>query len=199
VVLDRHRRTSAGAVIRTYERLRSALKKHPAVEAFSDGSVKVGYDENTLDEIVSGDLYTKIDFHSLAIDLAFLRDLSAAHTKGGPRAAQHRVAHCRWPATNYSLAVAAHNQYAGSRLLTVTREGDHGVYGGVNKCADKIVNTFLTTGTAPAKDVSCVGEGIPAPSAPAPELEDGGELRYAEGAPLRRVAGFTKAVSGYLH
>ena len=81
--------------------------------------------------------------------------------------------------------------------LTVTREGDHGVYGGVNKCADKIVNTFLTTGKAPTKDVSCAGEGIPAPSAPAPELEDGGRHGY-EGAPLRRIAGFTTAVSGYL-
>ena len=73
------------------------------------------------------------------------------------------------------------------------------MYGGVNKCADKIVNAFLTTGKAPAKDVSCVGEGIPAPSAPEPELEESGEHGYAESAPLRRIAGFTKAVSGYLH
>lgn len=296
-----HLGASPGAVVRTYERLRAALKEQPAVEEFLDGSVKVGYDQNTLDSIISGDLYTKIDFYSLAIDLAFLRDLSAAQTKGGARAAQRQVdalsparqhelvqranrgvvglpplgrmigddgesatftaITCNdtpWPqgreygqqlagrlgpknpllgwtmtenpcfywdrpnltmptptgkglpttlmvhsvhdpATNYSLAVAAHHRYAGSRLLTVTREGDHGVYGGVNKCADKIVNAFLTTGKAPAKDVSCVGEGIPAPSAPEPELEESGEQGYAESAPLRRIAGFTKAVSGYLH
>jgi pimeloyl-ACP methyl ester carboxylesterase len=296
--------SSPRAVIRTYERLRAALKKEPAVEEFLDGSIKISYDQNALDEIVTGDMYTKVDFYSLAIDLAFLRDLSAAQTKGGPRAAQRKVdalslarqhqlvrrasrdtvglrpfgqivgddaegatftaVTCNdtpWPqgreygdqmagrlgpkfpllgwgvnenpcyywnrpnltmpqptgrglpttlmvqsvhdpATNYSLAVSAHKQYAGSRLVTVTREGDHGIYGGVNKCADKIVNAFLTTGKAPAKDVTCVGEGIPAPSAPSPETEyeAGTEPQgYADSAPLRRIAGFTKAVSGYLH
>jgi hypothetical protein len=62
----------------------------------------------------------------------------------------------------------------------------------VNKCADKIINTFLATGRAPAKDVSCKGEGIPAPT-----NHQQGDA--AEGAPLSRIAGFTKAVSGYLH
>jgi len=290
---------SPRAVVRTYERLRAALKKQPAVEEFLDGSVKVSYDQNTLDDIVSGDMYTKPDFYSLAVDLAFLRDLSAAQTKGGPRAAQRKVdalsparqhelvqranrapvglhplglavgddsegatftaITCNdtpWPqgreygeqlaarlgphypllgwsmtenpcfywdrpnltmptptgaglpttlmvqsvhdpATNYSLAVSAHSRYAGSRLLTVTQEGDHGIYGGVNKCADRIVNTFLTTGVAPAKDVSCVGEGIPAPAVQQPGFEENDLQGY--GAPLRRIAGFTKSVSGYLH
>jgi hypothetical protein len=96
------------------------------------------------------------------------------------------------PATSYSLAASAHSRYAGSRLLTITNEGDHGVYGGVNRCADRIVNTFLTTGVAPAKDVSCRGEGIPAPETEEPGFEE------SSGAPLRRIAGFTKAVSGYL-
>jgi hypothetical protein len=289
---------SPRAVVRTYERLRAALKKQPAVEEFLDGSVKVSYDQNTLDDIVSGDMYTKPDFYSLAVDLAFLRDLSAAQTKGGPRAAQRKVdalsparqhelvqranrapvglhplglavgddsegatftaITCNdtpWPqgreygeqlaarlgphypllgwsmtenpcfywdrpnltmptptgaglpttlmvqsvhdpATNYSLAVSAHSRYAGSRLLTVTQEGDHGIYGGVNKCADRIVNTFLTTGVAPAKDVSCVGEGIPAPAVQQPGFEENDLQGY--GAPLRRIAGFTKSVSGYL-
>jgi hypothetical protein len=247
-------------------------------------------------------MYTKLDFQSLAIDLAFLRDLSTAQSKGGARAAQRKVdalslarqqelvqratrrtvgitpfgqgagqsfgrpfaddaenatftaVTCNdtgWPqgreygdllsarlgpkypllgwgmnenpcfywdrpplnmpvptgnglpttlmvqsvhdpATNYSLATSAHSRYAGSRLLTITGEGDHGIYGGVNKCADKIVNTFLTTGKAPDKDTSCKGEGIPAPVAPQP-------VSAAGGAPLARIAGFTKAVSGYLH
>jgi hypothetical protein len=324
---------SPRAVIRTYERLRAALKEQPAVEEFLDGSVKISYDQNTLDQIVAGDMYTKKDFNSLALDLAFLRDLSTAQSTGGPQAAQRKVdalplarqhqlvrratgdtiglrplgrivgvpdnpklgqdkaarpdsmrsatsihplgvptgddaeqatftaVTCNdtpWPrgrvygdllssrlgpryplvgwgmnenpcfywdrptlnlpqptgdglpttlmvqsvhdpATNYSLAVSAHSRYAGSRLVTVTREGDHGIYGGVNKCADKIVNTFLTTGMAPAEDTSCVGEGIPAPS---PEIGYGasaGQPGYGDDAPLRRIAGFTKAVSGYLH
>lgn len=294
-----HLGSSPGAVIRTYERLRRTLKQQPAVEEFLDAGVQVTYDQNTLDQLIANDMYTKLAFHSLAVDLAFLRDLSAAQTKGGPQAAQRRVdalptarqqelvqranrapvglrpggnqlgagdaedatftaVTCNdtvWPqrreygeqlaarlgphfplvgwtmaenpcfywdrpnltmptptgkglpttlmvqsvhdpATNYGLAVSAHSRYAGSRLLTVTNEGDHGVYGGVNRCADRVVNTFLTTGKAPAKDVSCAGEGIPAPASEEPGIgETGG---YAKGAPLRRIAGFTKAVSGYL-
>ncbi|WP_433168321.1 alpha/beta hydrolase [Kribbella sp. CA-247076] len=293
--------SSPRTVIRTYEKLRAALKKQPAIEEYFEGSIKIGYDQNTLDEIVSGDMYTKVDFPSLAADLAFLRDLSAAQSKGGPRAAQRKVdalsperqrelvrraardtvglrplgrivgddaegatftaVTCNdtpWPqgreygdqlaarlgpkypligwgmnenpcfywdrpnltmpqptgqglpttlmvqsahdpATPYELAASAHSRYAGSRLVTVSREGDHGVYGGVNKCADAIVNKFLTTGKAPAKDVTCAGEGIPAPSAPQPELEYGEGARQEARTPLRRIAGFTKAVSGYLH
>ncbi len=238
-------------------------------------------------------MYTKADFQSLAVDLAFLRDLSATQTSGGPKAAQRKVdalplarqhelvrratrstvgltpfgrpfaedaesatftaVTCNdtpWPqgreygdqlsarlgpkypllgwgmnenpclywdrpaldmpvptgkglpttlmvqsvhdpATSLSLATSAHSRYAGSRLLTITGEGDHGVYGGVNKCADKIINTFLTTGVAPAKDLSCKGEGIPGP-------EFGHSDDEGAGAPLRRIAGFTQEVSGYL-
>jgi hypothetical protein len=102
------------------------------------------------------------------------------------------------PATNISLATSAHQRYAGSRLITVTNEGDHGIYGGVNKCADKWVNAFLTTGKAPAKDQICRGAGIPAPTAPQPaEASVGGDA--ASGAPLARIASLSKAVAGYTH
>jgi pimeloyl-ACP methyl ester carboxylesterase len=289
-----HLGSSPRLVIRTYERLRRELKKQPAVEEFLDGSMKLTYDQNSLDQLVSSDMYTKMDFQSLALDLAFLRGLSAAQTAGGPKAAQLKVdalplarqqelvrranrgpvglppigqtladdaesatftaVTCNdtpWPqgretgddlaaelgptypligwtmnenpcfywdrpalempvptgkglpttlmvqsvhdpATNASLAIEAHQRYAGSRLLTITGEGDHGIYGGVNKCADKIINTFLSTGVAPTRDVSCKGEGIPAPSVPLSDDEE------RSGAPLNRIAGFTKAVSGYL-
>jgi pimeloyl-ACP methyl ester carboxylesterase len=285
-------------VVRNYEKLRAALKKQPAVEEFLEASVRITYDQNTLDDMVSGDMYTKLDFYSLALDLAFLRGLSETQTKSGPQAAQRTVdalsparqqelvrrAHrstvgmpslgddyesatftaitcndTEWPqgreyadqlagrigprnpligwsmnenpcfywdrprlnlpeptgaglpttlmvqsqndpATNYSLAADAHHRYAGSRLLTITGEGDHGVYGGVNKCADRIINAFLTTGKTPATDVSCRGEGIPAPSTPEPVgTEGGGAAGSPTGSPLRRVAGFTTAISGYLH
>ncbi|WP_405057955.1 alpha/beta hydrolase [Kribbella sp. NBC_01505] len=297
-----HLGTTSRQVVRNYEKLRAALKKQPAVEEFLEASVRITYDQNALDDLVAGDLYTKLDFYSLAIDLAFLRDLSAAQTKGGARAAQRTVdalsparqqelvrrAHrnlvglpalgrsalgddyadatfsaitCNdtaWPqgreaadelagrlgprhpligwsmnenpcfywdrpnvslpqptgaglpttlmvqsqhdpATNYALAATAHQRYAGSRLLTITGEGDHGVYGGVNKCADRIVNTFLTTGKTPAADVSCPGEGIPAPSTPEPVGPEADEGGAKAGSPLRRAAGFTAAISGYLH
>ena len=295
-----HLGSSPSEVIRTYERLRRALKERPAVEEFLDAAVQVTYDQNALDMMVSNDMYTKLDFYSLAVDMAFIRDLSAAQAKGGPQAAQRQVdglslarqqqlvqranrapvglrtfgafgtvdsedatfnaITCNdtaWPqgpetgaqlaarlgphfpligwtmtenpcfywnrpnltmptptgnglpttlmvqsvhdpATSYGLAVSAHSRYAGSRLLTVTNEGDHGVYGGVNRCADRIVNTFLTTGKAPAKDVSCAGEGIPAPDKLMPGLDEAG-AGYSKETPLRRIAGFTKAVSGYLH
>ncbi|NEA37054.1 alpha/beta hydrolase [Streptomyces sp. SID13031] len=285
--------SSPRLVIRTYERLRRELKKQPAVEEFLDGSMKITYDQNALDQLIAADMYTKMDFQSLALDLAFFRELTAAQLKGGPKAAQRKVdalplarqqelvrrasrgpvglppagqafaddaenatftaVTCNdtpWPqgreygdqlaaelgpkypllgwgmnenpcfywdrsapemptptgkglpttlmvqsvhdpATNFSLAASAHHRYAGSRLLTVTGEGDHGIYGGVNKCADKLVNTFLTTGVAPAEDLSCKGEGIPAPSVSHSDGE-------GAGAPLYRIAGFTKAVSGYL-
>jgi pimeloyl-ACP methyl ester carboxylesterase len=289
-----HLGSSPRLVIRTYERLRRELKRKPAVEEFMDGSVRLSYDQNTLDNLIASDMYTKVDFQSLALDLAFLRELSAAQTAGGPKAAQRKVdalplarqhelvqratrgtvglptiarafaddaddatftaVTCNdtpwtqgrdygdqlaarfgpkypllgwgmnenpclyWdrpaldmptptgkglpttlmvqsqhdPATNLSLATSAHQRYAGSRLLTITGEGDHGIYGGVNKCADRIINTFLTTGVAPAKDLSCKGEGIPAPSLGESESEP-------LDAPLQRITGFTKAVSGYLH
>ncbi|MFF0340745.1 alpha/beta hydrolase [Kribbella sp. NPDC004875] len=290
-----HLGSSPGEVVRAYERLRRSLKERPATEEFMDAGVQVTYDQNTLDQMVTEDMYSKLDFHSLAVDLAFLRDLSAAQEHGGPQAAQRRVdalstarqrqlvqranrapvglrtvgaddaedatftaITCNdtaWPqgreygeqlaarlgphfplvgwtmtenpcfywdrpnltmptptgkglpttlmvqsvhdpATNYGLATAAHSRYAGSRLLTVTNEGDHGVYGGVNACADRIVNTFLTTGVAPAEDASCRGTGIPAPDREQPGLDD--LTGYSHGAPLRKIAGFTKAISGYL-
>jgi len=86
-----HLGSSPSEVIRTYERLRRALKERPAVEEFLDAAVQVTYDQNALDMMVSNDMYTKLDFYSLAVDMAFIRDLSAAQAKGGPQAAQRQV------------------------------------------------------------------------------------------------------------
>jgi hypothetical protein len=85
-----------------------------------------------------------------------------------------------------------------ARLITVTDEGEHGICGGVNRCADRLVNAFLTTDKAPSKDQTCRGEGIPAPTAPEPaEASIGGDP--AGGAPLARIASPGKVVSGYIH
>jgi pimeloyl-ACP methyl ester carboxylesterase len=70
------------------------------------------------------------------------------------------------PATPYEGAVRAHRAFAGSRLLTVTNEGDHGIYTVDNECANGIVDTFLLTGTLPAQDTTCAGIGLPAPVDP---------------------------------
>lgn len=96
------------------------------------------------------------------------------------------------PATNARLARDAHRRYAGSRLITVANEGDHGIYGGVNRCADKLVDTFLGTGRAPRTDITCQGEGIPAPQTeePAPAA-----LR-SQPNPLTVIAGLGARLSG---
>lgn len=90
------------------------------------------------------------------------------------------------PATNSSLGFAAHARYAGSRLITVTKEGDHGIYGGVNPCVDTIVNAYLSTGAAPSRDATCVGTGTPAPQ-PAPTPAP--DARTAQGGPGSATAG----------
>ncbi len=116
-------------VVRNYERLRAALKKQPAVEEFLEAGVRITYDQNTLDDLVAGDMYTKLDFYSLAVDLAFLRDLSAAQTKGGPRAAQ-RLVDGLSPARQQQLVRRAHRgtvglPRAGRRLRGRDLHGDH--------------------------------------------------------------------------
>lgn len=71
----------------------------------------------------------------------------------------------RDPATPLEGARRAHARFAGSRMLTVTNEGDHGVYVGVNACVDRRVDAFLLTGALPAaRDTTCPGTGIPAPA-----------------------------------
>ncbi len=93
------------------------------------------------------------------------------------------------PATNARLATDAHARYAGSVLLTVTREGDHGIYGGVNACVDRITDRFLRTGRAPEADLTCQGTGIPAP------VTDPGGRAAAQRSPLDRVAELSDRIS----
>ena len=68
------------------------------------------------------------------------------------------------PATSYEGALKTHAALPSSRLVTVAGDGDHGVYGAAgNTCVDELVDAFLTTGAAPAGDVSCATTGVPAP------------------------------------
>lgn len=89
------------------------------------------------------------------------------------------------PATNASLGVDAHKKYAGSRLIWVENEGNHGIYGGLNKCVDDAVNKWLSAGVAP-KDMTCEGTGIPAPK-PANETLRRAQVEKA-GDPIGRAA-----------
>jgi pimeloyl-ACP methyl ester carboxylesterase len=74
------------------------------------------------------------------------------------------------PATLYEGAVRATKATRGARLLTVTNEGDHGVYAGDNECVNRVVEKFLTTGVLPRAGATCRGVGIPAPTPAAPAL-----------------------------
>ena len=48
-------------------------------------------------------------------------------------------------------------------MLTVTGEGDHGLYAGGNVCVDRKVDNFLVSGELPAKSATCKGTAMPDP------------------------------------
>ncbi|SFP80662.1 alpha/beta hydrolase fold [Amycolatopsis arida] len=66
------------------------------------------------------------------------------------------------PATPIEGARRAHRAFANSRMLTITDEGDHGIYAGGNACADDVVERFLVDGVVP-DDTSCPGMPLPVP------------------------------------
>lgn len=66
------------------------------------------------------------------------------------------------PATPIEGARKAHAGFANSRMLTVTGEGDHGLYADGNPALDKIVNAYLVDGVVPA-DQSVPGMPLPVP------------------------------------
>ncbi|MEU5403865.1 alpha/beta fold hydrolase [Streptomyces sp. NPDC005963] len=70
------------------------------------------------------------------------------------------------PQTPLSSGVGLHRALKGSKLLTVKGGQGHGVYGGMNYCADSITNTYLNTGKLPAKNVSCNASATPRSSGP---------------------------------
>ncbi|MFJ8430903.1 alpha/beta hydrolase [Kitasatospora sp. NPDC094019] len=63
------------------------------------------------------------------------------------------------PATYYEAALSAHRALRGSRLVTVTGNGDHGQYPGPNTCVREAVESYLLAGTAPAGDLTCPSPG----------------------------------------
>lgn len=57
----------------------------------------------------------------------------------------------------------AHAGFAGSRMLTVKDEGDHGIYGFDNGCVNDIVERYLVDRVTPTGDLSCPGVPLPEP------------------------------------
>jgi pimeloyl-ACP methyl ester carboxylesterase len=67
------------------------------------------------------------------------------------------------PATPIEGARRAHQAFANSRMITVTGEGDHGIYAGGNAGVDKVVEDFLVDGKVP-HDQSLPGIPLPVPA-----------------------------------
>jgi pimeloyl-ACP methyl ester carboxylesterase len=88
----------------------------------------------------------------------------------------------RDPATPIEGAAAAAAAFAGARLLTVTGEGDHGLYAGGNACVNKAVERFILSGTLPAPGASCSGRALPSPEE-STFLAQGGRYRIRAAAP----------------
>ncbi|WP_033437490.1 alpha/beta hydrolase [Saccharothrix sp. NRRL B-16314] len=91
-------------------------------------------------------------------------DLKTPTGKGVPPILM--VQSVRDPATPLEGAQRAHRNFEGSRLLTVTDEGDHGVYGFGNGCVDDVVESFIVDGKVPTADLTCPGVPLPDPTAP---------------------------------
>ncbi|MER6303228.1 alpha/beta hydrolase [Kitasatospora sp. NPDC001539] len=59
------------------------------------------------------------------------------------------------PATYYEAALGAHRALRGSKLVTVTGNGNHGQYPGSDPCVTDAVEHYLLDGRVPAHDVTC--------------------------------------------
>ncbi|WP_410661132.1 alpha/beta hydrolase [Amycolatopsis sp. lyj-112] len=67
------------------------------------------------------------------------------------------------PATPIEVARKAHAGFENSRLLTVTGEGDHGIYGYGNPAVDEVIDGYLVDGVVP-QDQSLPGMPLPDPA-----------------------------------
>ncbi|MFF2146054.1 alpha/beta hydrolase [Kitasatospora sp. NPDC058190] len=59
------------------------------------------------------------------------------------------------PATYYEAALGAHRALSGSKLVTVTGNGNHGQYPGSDPCVTDTVERYLLDGKAPEHDLTC--------------------------------------------
>ncbi|MDT0451162.1 alpha/beta hydrolase [Streptomyces hesseae] len=68
------------------------------------------------------------------------------------------------PATYYEGALRAHRALRGSRLVTVTGDGDHSQYQNGNACVDGVVDAYLLDGVVPKRDLTCQAKPLPVPA-----------------------------------
>jgi pimeloyl-ACP methyl ester carboxylesterase len=68
----------------------------------------------------------------------------------------------RDPATPIEGARNAHEAFKGSRMVTITNDGNHGIYASDNTCANDVVEDYLVGGVVP-RDRTCPGTPLPTP------------------------------------
>jgi pimeloyl-ACP methyl ester carboxylesterase len=114
-----------------------------------------------------GKLYPLVGYYQVAAPCAFWQrpplQLKTPTGRGVPPILM--VQSVRDPATPIEGAQRAHRKFAGSRMLTVTDEGDHGIYAFGNACVDNVVESFIVDGVVPRQDLTCAGVPLPEPSA----------------------------------
>ncbi|KFU80240.1 alpha/beta hydrolase fold [Amycolatopsis lurida] len=89
------------------------------------------------------------------------RPLPTVNGKGVPPVVMVQSAND--PATPIEGARKAHAGFENSRLLTVTGEGDHGIYGYGNPAVDEVVDAYLVDGVVP-ENRSVPGMPLPNPA-----------------------------------
>ena len=113
-----------------------------------------------------GKLYPLIGYYQIAAPCASWQrpplQLKAPTGRGVPPILM--VQSVRDPATPLEGAQRAHEKFAGSRMITVADEGDHGIYAVGNPCVDDIVESFIVDNVVPRRDVTCAGVPLPAPT-----------------------------------
>ncbi|MCC8245877.1 alpha/beta hydrolase [Saccharothrix luteola] len=159
-------RTGATALVARYPDAPSAT-----LYAVTCNDTKFRHNRTTLAREAErlGELYPLNGFYQRLAPCAFWDrpplELKKPTGKGVPPVLM--VQSVRDPATPVEGAERAHRHFAGSRMLTVTDEGDHGIYAFGNPCVDDIVEAFIVDGELPPRDLTCAGTPLPDPTAPA--------------------------------
>jgi pimeloyl-ACP methyl ester carboxylesterase len=166
VTLQQATRTGATALVARYPDAPSAT-----LYAVTCNDTKFRHNRTTLAREAErlGERYPLNGFYQRLAPCAFWDrpplELKEPTGKGVPPVLM--VQSVRDPATPVEGAQRAHRNFAGSRMLTVTDEGDHGIYAFGNPCVDDIVEAFIVDGELPPRDLTCEGTPLPDPTAPA--------------------------------
>ena len=88
------------------------------------------------------------------------------------------------PATPLGNALAARRNTPNARLVTVTAQPDHTIYGNGDACVEGLANGWLINGVMPRRDTRCAGLPLPVPEA----LAGGAAAAAGAASPAARAA-----------